>query len=124
MTHRADTRVSCQRAGPLPLRPALLLLFVFLSLLVPSALGKQEGFGDEGNKVDRYLELRCICVKTVSGIHPSKMQSLEVIQPGPHCEKVQVIATLKDGRKVCLDPKVLANKKVLQYLLRAHGPAV
>ncbi|KAM4854126.1 platelet basic protein-like [Thomomys bottae] len=125
MTRRVDTKASCLRASFLPLLQALLLLSVFLSMLVPPAYGKQGRYlGNVEDDIELYTELRCICLKTISGIHPSKIQSLEVIQSGPHCEKVQVIATLKDGRKVCLDPKILANKKILQNMLGGHESAV
>ncbi|XP_069869215.1 platelet basic protein-like [Dipodomys merriami] len=118
MTHKVDASASCPSVSPLQLIHVLLLLSVFLSMLVPSTFGYDEG------DIEEYMELRCICVKTLPGIHPSKIQSVEVIQPGPHCDKVQVIATLKDGRKFCLDPKVLTNKKMLQNMLRGHKSAV
>lgn len=43
--------------------------------------------------VDRkqFFELYCMCMKTISGIHPSNIQSLEVLRAGPHCANVQVM---------------------------------
>lgn len=38
-----------------------------------------------------HVELRCLCLNTVSGIHPSNIQSLEVIRAGAHCAKVEVM---------------------------------
>ena len=38
-----------------------------------------------------HIELRCLCVKTISGIHSSNIQSLEVNRAGPHCNKVEVM---------------------------------
>ena len=38
-----------------------------------------------------HVELRCLCVKTTSGIHSSNIQSLEVHRAGPHCNEVEVM---------------------------------
>lgn len=40
---------------------------------------------------ERYVELRCKCVKTVSGIHPSNIQNVNVMKAGPHCSRVEVM---------------------------------
>ncbi|MBV98158.1 Platelet basic protein, partial [Eschrichtius robustus] len=64
-----------------------------------------------------YVELRCSCVKTTAGIHPSNIQSLEVTRAGPHCSNVEVIAMLKNGKKICLDPEAPRIKKIVQKIL-------
>lgn len=43
------------------------------------------------DSIEPLFELRCQCVKTLSGVHPSKIASLEVIKAGAHCSKVQVM---------------------------------
>ncbi|XP_047422752.1 platelet basic protein [Sciurus carolinensis] len=103
-------------AGPVRVLQVLLLLSLLLTLLVPSTIGQSKS-------TEQYVELRCLCVKTISGIHPSNIQNLEVIRPGAHCAKVQVIATLKDGRKICLDPQAPRVKKMIQKLLEGDESA-
>ncbi|XP_010638900.1 platelet basic protein-like [Fukomys damarensis] len=88
----------------------LLLLSLLLTVMAPSTNGQPES-------IEPLIELRCLCVKTVSGIHPSKISTLEVIKAGSHCSKVQVIATLKEGQKVCLNPDAPGVKKMIQKTL-------
>ncbi|XP_077607366.1 platelet factor 4-like [Crocuta crocuta] len=63
--------------------------------------------------------LRCVCVKTISGVHPKHINSLEVLGAAPHCSIPQIIATLKHGRKVCLDPNAPLYKKIIRKLLKS-----
>ncbi|XP_007087004.1 platelet basic protein [Panthera tigris] len=105
---------SCSSTSRLPVLQGLLLLSLFLSTLVPSGLTKSAD-------VEPFIELRCLCMKTVSGIHPSNIQNLEVLRAGPHCANVEVIATLKNGNKVCLDPEAPKIKKIVQKILESSG---
>ncbi|QFG01731.1 vck6 protein [Jeremy Point nyavirus] len=48
-------------------------------------------------------ELRCMCPSATSGIlYGDMISAITVIKPGPHCEKKEIIATLKKGGDVCL----------------------
>ncbi|XP_014402087.1 PREDICTED: growth-regulated protein homolog gamma-like [Myotis brandtii] len=62
-------------------------------------------------------ELRCQCLQTLQGIHPRNIQSVKVTSPGPHCDRTEVIATLKNGQKVCLNPASPLVKKILDKML-------
>ncbi|XP_070265761.1 growth-regulated protein homolog gamma-like [Myotis yumanensis] len=62
-------------------------------------------------------ELRCQCMQTMNGIHPRIIQSVKVTSPGPHCDRTEVIAILKNGQKVCLNPASPQVKKILDKLL-------
>ncbi|XP_014441208.1 alveolar macrophage chemotactic factor-like [Tupaia chinensis] len=64
-------------------------------------------------------ELRCICLSVTPGIHPKMITNLQVIAAGPQCSKVEVIATLKNGNEVCLDPQAPLFKKVIQKILES-----
>ncbi|XP_043827859.1 permeability factor 2-like [Dromiciops gliroides] len=66
-------------------------------------------------------ELRCKCVRTTQGIHPKNIVSLEVIRAGPHCPRHEVIATLKKGGEICLNPKAPWVKKFAERLLEDHS---
>ncbi|NWW79447.1 IL8 protein, partial [Climacteris rufus] len=60
----------------------------------------------EGRTLARMAtELRCQCIATHSRLIPPKsIQDVKLTQSGPHCKNVEIIATLKDGREVCLEP--------------------
>ncbi|XP_012600770.2 platelet basic protein [Microcebus murinus] len=111
---RPSARASCARARPARVLQLLLLLSLLLTTVVPTYVRED---------VQLYLELRCTCVKTISEIHPKNIQNLEIIKPGAHCNKVEVIATLKGGRKVCLNPEAPMVKKIVQKMLKDDGSA-
>uniref|UniRef100_A0A8C0CU70 C-X-C motif chemokine n=1 Tax=Balaenoptera musculus TaxID=9771 RepID=A0A8C0CU70_BALMU len=127
MRPRGSTTPSCTRAIPLPVLQVLLPMSLLLTTLVPSTTGERKrNLGKaEAKSMDRmlYVELRCSCVKTTSGIHPSNIQSLEVTRAGPHCSNVEVIAMLKNGKKICLDPEAPRIKKIVQKILEDGGSA-
>ncbi|XP_004703432.2 growth-regulated protein homolog gamma-like [Echinops telfairi] len=62
-------------------------------------------------------ELRCQCVKTMQGIHLKNIYNVTVTPPGPHCAQTEVIATLKNGQDVCLNPAAPMVKKMMQKIL-------
>uniref|UniRef100_A0A2K6T7V9 Multifunctional fusion protein n=1 Tax=Saimiri boliviensis boliviensis TaxID=39432 RepID=A0A2K6T7V9_SAIBB len=94
-------------AGPCASRPGLLLLGL---LLLPALVA----FASEGDG-----DLQCLCVKTTSQVRPRHITSLEVIKAGPHCPNAQLIATLKNGRKICLDLQAPLYKKIVKKLLES-----
>ncbi|XP_037385205.1 platelet basic protein-like [Talpa occidentalis] len=107
---------SYSRASPSCVLQMLLLLSLLLTSLVPSTMGKTNSVDG-----DLFLELRCMCLRTISAIRPNNIQNLEVIKAGPHCAKVEVIATLKNGNKLCLDPESPRIKKIMQKILKGDG---
>ncbi|XP_003932152.1 C-X-C motif chemokine 5 isoform X1 [Saimiri boliviensis] len=62
-------------------------------------------------------ELRCICLHTTERVPPKMISNLQVFTPGPQCSKVEVIASMKNGEEVCLDPEAPFLKKVIQKIL-------
>ncbi|XP_054967410.1 C-X-C motif chemokine 5 isoform X1 [Pan paniscus] len=62
-------------------------------------------------------ELRCVCLQTTQGVHPKMISNLQVFAIGPQCSKVEVIASLKNGKEICLDPEAPFLKKVIQKIL-------
>ncbi|XP_052055177.1 platelet factor 4 [Apodemus sylvaticus] len=94
------------------LRPSPELLLLGL-LFLPAVVAVTSASPEESDG-----DLRCVCVKTISsGVHPKHMVSLEVIKAGRHCAVPQLIATLKNGRKVCLDRQAPLYKKVIKKIL-------
>ncbi|KFP03694.1 interleukin-8 isoform X2 [Calypte anna] len=63
-------------------------------------------------------ELRCQCIATHSKfIPPKSIQDVRLTQSGPHCKNVEVIATLKDGREVCLEPTAPWVQLIIKAIL-------
>ncbi|XP_051650504.1 interleukin-8-like [Manacus candei] len=89
-----------------------------LTLLLISAVGTQ------GNAQARSaIELRCQCIGTHSRfIHPKFIQNVNLSPSGPHCKNVEVIATLKDGRELCLEPTAPWVKLIIKAILDKANP--
>ncbi|XP_075401041.1 permeability factor 2-like [Tenrec ecaudatus] len=100
----APAASSAAARAPRLLRAALLLL------LLVAACRRAAG-------APVVSELRCQCVKTMQGIHIKNMNSVKVTPPGPHCAQTEVIATLKNGQDVCLNPAAPMVKKMIQKML-------
>ncbi|XP_046511500.1 platelet basic protein [Equus quagga] len=124
MRLRPKATSSCTSASPLQVLPVLLLLSLLPTTLVSSTITIGE-ISTLAKSVDDelYAELRCLCVKTTSGIHPRIIQTLQVLRAGPHCSKVEVIATLKNGKEICLDPEAVRIKNIVQKILESDGSA-
>ncbi|NXM63384.1 IL8 protein, partial [Illadopsis cleaveri] len=63
--------------------------------------------GSEGKALEKTDERgsHCQCISTHSKFIPPKaIQDVRLSQRGPHCKNVEIIATLKDGREVCVEP--------------------
>uniref|UniRef100_UPI00398F5818 interleukin-8-like n=1 Tax=Pristiophorus japonicus TaxID=55135 RepID=UPI00398F5818 len=88
---------------------------IVLTLFVLSVLSTQAAsIGRTG------INLRCQCIKTSSKfIHPKFMENIEIISSGPHCGNVEIIATLKNTNRVCLDPIAPWVKKVIDRVIKS-----
>ncbi|CAM5139061.1 unnamed protein product [Natator depressus] len=65
-------------------------------------------------------ELRCQCVQTVSEVISPKLIALvELIPEGPHCGLPEVIATTKQGKKICLEPSAPWVKLIVTKILNS-----
>ncbi|XP_042638846.1 platelet factor 4-like [Orycteropus afer afer] len=98
-------------AGPSPL--LLLLQLLLLPAVVAFSTSAITSVDPSGEDSD----LGCMCVKTTFAVHPKHVTSLELIKAGLHCPKAQLIATLKNGRKICLDQQAPLYKKIIRKLL-------
>nr|CAD91126.3 interleukin-8 [Scyliorhinus canicula] len=66
------------------------------------------------------VSLRCQCIKTNSRfIHPKRMENVEIFPSGSHCSSVEIIATLKNGIPVCLDPEASWVKKLIDMIIKS-----
>ncbi|EDL05307.1 chemokine (C-X-C motif) ligand 7, isoform CRA_a [Mus musculus] len=130
MGFRLRPTSSCTRACPLHNLQILLLLGLILVALAPLTAGKckrnsgkdeYEGcFPSSSDGMDPYIELRCRCTNTISGIPFNSISLVNVYRPGVHCADVEVIATLKNGQKTCLDPNAPGVKRIVMKILEGY----
>ncbi|XP_052055140.1 permeability factor 2-like [Apodemus sylvaticus] len=113
MAFRFGPTSSCTRASPLPNPWVLLLLGLIVFALAPLTVGKP-------NNRDPYLELRCKCISTSSGIPLNTISLVNVFRPGVHCANVEVIATLKTGEQKCLDPTAPVIRRIVMKILEGY----
>uniref|UniRef100_A0A8C0W2I0 C-X-C motif chemokine n=1 Tax=Castor canadensis TaxID=51338 RepID=A0A8C0W2I0_CASCN len=106
---------SCHSAQALRSEGSLCALLVLLLLLTPQPCLSSSAGPVAAVAVVR--ELRCICLTTTPGVHLKMITNLQVIAAGPQCSKVEVIATLKNGKEVCLDSEAPLIKKILQKIM-------
>ncbi|KAF6129585.1 C-X-C motif chemokine ligand 9 [Phyllostomus discolor] len=81
---------------------ALLLLgFTFLILI-----------GVQGSPIRTR---RCSCIDTKQGmIHLKSLKDLQQFPPSPSCDNTEIIATMKDGKQMCLNPNSRNVKKLIK----------
>ncbi|XP_021512114.1 platelet basic protein [Meriones unguiculatus] len=118
MGFRPRPTPSSVKASPLHNPRVLALLALLLVALAPMTTGQRKG--NLADDVEPYVELRCRCPNVVSGIPLRNIASVNVLKPGAHCANLEVIATLKDGRKTCLDPDAPAVKKLVMKILEGY----
>ncbi|KAM7168009.1 growth-regulated alpha protein-like [Macrochelys suwanniensis] len=68
-------------------------------------------------------ELRCQCQQTATRVIPPKhIAHVELIPEGLHCLVPEVIATMKNGEKVCLEPTAPWVKLIVKKILNRNVP--
>uniref|UniRef100_A0A3P9ITR7 Chemokine interleukin-8-like domain-containing protein n=1 Tax=Oryzias latipes TaxID=8090 RepID=A0A3P9ITR7_ORYLA len=61
-----------------------------------------------------FLVLKCQCLRTSKTVQPSLIKKVQEFPPRPYCSKLEIIITLKNNVKVCLDPTHKFAKAVLE----------
>ncbi|XP_018970307.1 C-X-C motif chemokine 13-like [Cyprinus carpio] len=60
----------------------------------------------------------CQCVTTSSSIIPTRLfQRIEILPPGAHCRKTEILITKKDNKTVCINPEAQWIKKILTKVM-------
>ncbi|XP_056407863.1 alveolar macrophage chemotactic factor-like [Hyla sarda] len=93
--------------------PSSSAIFLQLSVMLYICIG-----------VTRAADLRCQCINTTRVLKPidkTQVMNVEIINSGPYCSRVEVIITLKNGRKDCLNPEVKWVKHMINNVLVKKG---
>ncbi|XP_043304471.1 C-X-C motif chemokine 15-like isoform X2 [Cervus elaphus] len=66
-------------------------------------------------------ELRCQCIQTQSDFIPPKfIAKFQIIPEGAHCNRKEIIVTLKDGKLICLDPEAEWVMNIIKKIVRLN----
>ncbi|XP_067872828.1 interleukin-8-like [Heterodontus francisci] len=61
------------------------------------------------------IQGRCKCIRTTSrSIDPKYMKSMKYIPRGSHCVTSEIIVTMKNGKKLCVNPKAKWVKIIIK----------
>ncbi|XP_032005724.1 C-X-C motif chemokine 9 [Hylobates moloch] len=69
--------------------------------------------GVQGTPVMRNGRCSCISTKQAT-IHLRSLKDLKQFAPSPSCEKIEIIATLKNGDQTCLNPDSADVKELIK----------
>ncbi|KAL6490932.1 hypothetical protein MHYP_G00012770 [Metynnis hypsauchen] len=89
------------------MRFLLLLALVASSLLFTSAM----------QPLGRGYNSQCMCLQLESRvIPPHSLRSVEIYPKGPHCKNAEVIASLVNGQRICLNTRTTWVKKLINFI--------
>ncbi|XP_061566231.1 interleukin-8-like [Cololabis saira] len=81
-------------------------------------LGTLAVLADGMPPISRDYNTHCRCLQVESRIiPPDTLKSIKLVAEGPHCPDTEVIASLTNGEKVCLNPRSAWVKKLVQFVL-------
>nr|XP_015200854.1 PREDICTED: interleukin-8-like [Lepisosteus oculatus] len=72
----------------------------------------------EGKSVPMELRCQCIGKKESRFIHPKHIENVELFPRGPHCKNAEIIATLKTGKRICVEPTAPWVKVVIKAMMK------
>ncbi|XP_037006127.1 C-X-C motif chemokine 10 [Artibeus jamaicensis] len=83
-----------------------LLIFCLILLTLSGAQG-----------IPHSRTIRCTCISiSDKSVNPSSLEKLEMIPASQSCPRVEIIATVKNGEKRCLNPESKIVKNILKAL--------
>ncbi|XP_018585702.1 interleukin-8-like [Scleropages formosus] len=73
---------------------------------------------DESRALSMGPTRHCLCHGYEARVIPPRsLRSIEILPRGPHCKATEVIASLVQGHKVCLDPTAAWVKRLIRLVL-------
>ncbi|XP_051955251.1 C-X-C motif chemokine 3-like [Xyrauchen texanus] len=63
---------------------------------------------------------KCHCLITTDHIIPSRFfKRIEILPPGAHCRKTEILITKKDNKTVCVDPKAKWFNNIVSKVMKS-----
>ncbi|XP_048402255.1 interleukin-8-like isoform X2 [Stegostoma tigrinum] len=63
------------------------------------------------------IQGRCKCIRTTaSHFDPKLIRSIKYIPRGSHCMAIEIIVTMKNGKKLCMNPKAQWMKSFIKAI--------
>ncbi|XP_059182612.1 platelet basic protein-like [Centropristis striata] len=91
---------------------SIVVILAFLAVTEGMSLRDRRSLG---------VEQHCHCIQTESRHIVRHIEKVELIEANSHCDKTEIIATLKNGgQKVCLDPKAPWVKKIILRIMKSR----
>ncbi|XP_067871862.1 alveolar macrophage chemotactic factor-like [Heterodontus francisci] len=60
---------------------------------------------------------RCKCVSVITRfIQPKNFEHIDIFPQGSFCRKVEIVITMKNGKKICVSPQTQWVKKLVSLL--------
>ncbi|KAK9517994.1 hypothetical protein VZT92_023323 [Zoarces viviparus] len=61
----------------------------------------------------------CLCQRLRNGIRPgTKITDIQIYPATIFCDKVEIVVTLSNGRRYCLNPKLKAVQKLMASIMK------
>ncbi|KAJ8015296.1 hypothetical protein DPEC_G00024660 [Dallia pectoralis] len=71
----------------------------------------------------RPISQRCICRKVrVKNFGLKSVEDVQIVPPSPTCDRMEIIVSLKNGMRYCLDPKIKIVQSLLNSLMNKSVP--
>ncbi|CAH2301489.1 C-X-C motif chemokine 10 precursor [Pelobates cultripes] len=83
-------------------------LTILCVLLISAALTEGFAYPHQGQ--------RCLCEKTVKKLKLKKVSQIELFPKSATCSNIEVLATMKSGKKksiICIDPNIKLVKEII-----------
>ncbi|XP_056092882.1 alveolar macrophage chemotactic factor [Rhinichthys klamathensis goyatoka] len=63
---------------------------------------------------------KCQCLATTSAVIPPRLfQKIEILPPGAHCRKIEILITKKDNKTVCINPEARWINNIISKVMRS-----
>ncbi|CAM4540377.1 unnamed protein product [Leuciscus chuanchicus] len=63
---------------------------------------------------------KCQCLTTTSAIIPPRLfHKIEILPPGAHCRKTEILVTKMDGKTVCINPQARWINNIISKVMRS-----
>ncbi|XP_032384701.1 C-X-C motif chemokine 10 [Etheostoma spectabile] len=70
-------------------------------------------------KAQRHQSQHCLCQSVRNGIgSKTAIKDIQIYPADNFCDKVEIVVTIKSGRRYCLNPKLKAVQKLMASIMK------